>query len=148
MRYLKKFDVLVIYMASFNLKIMTLDEEFYNGQVEILTVRGVYGDFQILPRHADLIAVVMPDDIRFMTAEGERHAFISRSLLKVMDGSVTIIADTAEWPEDIDFERAEEAEKRAREQLAAKASANTDITKAELALMRAAARKKTFSFKG
>lgn len=135
-------------MASFNLKIITLDEEFYNGQVEILTVRGVDGDFQILPRHADLIAVVMPDDIRFMTAEGEQHAFISRSLLKVMDGSATIIADTAEWPKDIDIERAEEAEKRAREQLAAKASANTDITKAELALMRAAARKKTYRFKG
>lgn len=134
-------------MASFNLKIITLDEVFYNGHVEVLTVRGVDGDFQILPRHADLIAVVMPDDIRFMTAEGERHAFISRSLLKVMDGSVTIIADTAEWPEDIDIARAEEAEKRARKQLLSRESANTDVTKAELALMRALGRKKTSKFR-
>lgn len=135
-------------MAVFNLKIITLDEEFYNGQAEVLTVRGVDGDFQILPRHTDLIAVIMPDDIRFVTAEGERHAFISRSLLKVMDGNVTIIADTAEWPEDIDFQRAEEAEKRAKGQLMERESANSDITKVELALMRAMGRKKTFKFRG
>lgn len=135
-------------MASYNLKILTLDEVFFDGPVQTLTVRGVDGDFQILPRHADLIAVVMPDDIRFMTEQGERHAFISRSLMKVLDGDVTIIADTAEWPEDIDLERAEEAEKRARELLMHRESANTDITKVELALMRAVARKKTSKYKG
>ncbi len=134
-------------MAAFNLKIITLDEVFYDGQVEVLTIRGVDGDFQVLPRHADLIAVAMPDDIRFVTAEGERHAFISRSILKVMNGDATIIADTAEWPEDIDVERAEEAEKRARQQLLARESANMDIAKAELALMRALGRKKTFKFR-
>jgi F-type H+-transporting ATPase subunit epsilon len=134
-------------MAEFNLKIITLDEVFYNGKVEVLTVRGIDGDFQILARHTDLIAVLMPDDIRFMTEEGERHAFISRSLLKVMDGNVTIIADTAEWPEDIDFERAEEAEKRAKGELVSRESANPDITKVELALMRAMGRKKTFKFR-
>ena len=134
-------------MAEFNLKIITLDEVFYQGQAEILTVRGVDGNFQILPRHTDLIAVLLPDDIRFMTAEGERHAFISRSILRVMDGSVTIISNTAEWPEDIDIERAEEAEKRARGQLLARESANTDIAKVELALMRALGRKKTFTFR-
>lgn len=134
-------------MAEFNLQIITLDEMFYKGQIEMLTVRGVDGDFQILPRHSDLIAVIMPDDIRIMTAEGERHAFIGRSILRVMDGNATIIADTAEWPEDIDIERAEEAEKRAREQLVSRASANPDITKVELAMMRAMGRKKTFKFR-
>ncbi|HWR62216.1 MAG TPA: ATP synthase F1 subunit epsilon [Clostridia bacterium] len=135
-------------MSSYNLKIITLDEVFFDGQVEILTVRGVDGDFQILPRHADLIAVAMPDDISFVTEQGELHAFISRSLLKVMDGNVTIIADTAEWPEDIDLGRAEEAEKRARETLMSRESANTDITKVELALMRAMGRKKTSKHRG
>ncbi|HYE84635.1 MAG TPA: ATP synthase F1 subunit epsilon [Clostridia bacterium] len=134
-------------MATFNLQIITLDEVFYNGQVEVLTLNGVDGDFQILPRHADLIAVAMPDDIRFMTVEGERHAFISRSILRVMDGNATIIADTAEWPEDIDIERALEAEKRAKEQLRAKVSAGPDIAKAELALLRAMGRKKTSKYK-
>lgn len=134
-------------MAEFNLQIITLDEVFYKGQAETLIVRGVDGDFEILPRHSDLIAVVLPDDIRFMTAEGERHAFISRGILKVIKGSVTIIVNTAEWPEDIDIERAEEAEKRAREQLMSRASANPNIAKVELAMMRAMGRKKTFKFR-
>lgn len=134
-------------MAEFNLKILTLDEEFYNGQVTVLTVTGVDGSFQILPRHTDLIAVVMPDDISFMTADGEKHVFIGRSILKVMDGDATIICDAAEWPEDIDLARAEEAEKRAREQMLSRESANPDITKVELALMRAVARQKTFRYR-
>ena len=134
-------------MAEFNLKIITLDEVFYQGRAETLIVRGVDGNFEILPRHANLIAVVLPDDIRFRTAEGEKHAFISRGIVKVTDGSVTIIVNTAEWPEDIDIERAEEAEKRARGQLLSRASANTDIAKVELALMRALGRKKTSKFR-
>lgn len=131
-------------MAEFDLKIITLDEVFFSGRVESLTAVGVDGQFQILPRHTDLIAVVMPEDIKFVTAEGEKHAFIGRSLLKVMDGNVTILCDTAEWPEDIDIARAEEAEKRARAQMLSRESANPDITKVELALMRAVARQKTF----
>ena len=130
-------------MAEFNLQIITLDKVFYNGQVESLTTVGVEGDFQILPRHTDLIAVVMPEDIKFVTADGEKHAFIGRSILKVMDGNVTILSDTAEWPEDIDIARAEEAEKRARDQILSRESANPDITKVELALLRAVARQKT-----
>lgn len=135
-------------MASFNFKILTLDNVFYTGQVESLTARGIDGDFQILPRHTDMIAVIMPDDIRFRTAEKELHAFVGRSLLEVVNGEVTIIADSAEWPEEIDLSRAEEAEKRAREELAHRESGNADVTKAELALMRAIARKKTVRFKG
>jgi F-type H+-transporting ATPase subunit epsilon len=132
-------------MAAFNLKIITLDKEFYNDQITILTIRGADGNFQVLPRHADLIAVLLPDDIKFITSEGEeRHAFISRSILKVMDGNATIMADTAEWPEDIDIERAEEAERKAREQLKDSENPNHDIAKVELALMRATGRKKTY----
>ncbi|HYF83449.1 MAG TPA: ATP synthase F1 subunit epsilon [Clostridia bacterium] len=134
-------------MAEFNLKIITLDEVFYQGRAEALIVRGVDGDFEILPRHTNLIAAVLPDDIRIRTAEGERHAFISRGIVKVTDGSVTIIVNTAEWPEDIDIARAEEAETRARSQLVSRASANLDIAKVELALMRALGRKKTSKFR-
>ncbi|HYE12307.1 MAG TPA: ATP synthase delta/epsilon chain alpha-helix domain-containing protein [Patescibacteria group bacterium] len=45
------------------------------------------------------------------------------------------------------MERAEEAEKRARELLVSRASANPDITKVELAMMRAMGRKKTSKFR-
>lgn len=134
-------------MAEFNLKIITLDEEFFNGPVSVLTVTGVYGKFQILPRHTDMIAVVLPDDISFMATDGEKHAFVGRSILKLMHGNATIICDTAEWPEDIDLARAEEAEKRARELMLSRESANQDITKVELALMRAVARQKTFRYR-
>ena len=52
---------------------------------------------------------------------------------------VTVLARTAEEAEDIDLARAQAAEKRARERLAAK-NADTDASRAEAALHRAVAR--------
>lgn len=134
-------------MAEFKLEIITLDKVFYKGDIQALTVKGIDGDFEILPRHSDLIAVLLPDDIKIMTKDGERHAFISKGILRIRDNDAAIIVNTAEWPEDIDLERAIEAEKRARERLKAKSSARMDIVKVELALMRALARKKTFKYR-
>ena len=54
--------------------------------------------------------------------------------------SMSILAEVAEWPEDIDVERAKKAEERARKRLEAK-SADIDIARAELALKRALVRK-------
>ena len=54
--------------------------------------------------------------------------------------TMIILAEVAEWPEDIDVERAKKAEERARKRLEAK-SADIDIARAELALKRALVRK-------
>jgi len=54
---------------------------------------------------------------------------------------MSILAEVAEWPEDIDIERAKKAEERARKRLEGK-KADIDIARAELALKRALVRKK------
>ena len=52
---------------------------------------------------------------------------------------MTILAETIEWPGEIDEERAKSARERAEKRLSGKAP-NTDIAKAETALLRAMAR--------
>ena len=58
---------------------------------------------------------------------------------EILGDKVTLLAELAEWPEEIDLERARKAEDRARERLNRK-DADLDVARAELALKRALAR--------
>ncbi len=132
-------------MPTLNLEIVTLDYVFFKGEVEAVKLKGLDGYFEILPRHADYIATVMPEAITIKTSQGNKYAFISKGVIKVQGDNATIIVNTAEWPHEIDIERAEEAEQRAREQLREGRVSNE--AKVEMALQRALARKKTFGFR-
>ena len=59
--------------------------------------------------------------------------------MPILGEKVTLLAEVAEWPEEIDLERARKAEDRARERLNRK-DADLDVARAELALKRALAR--------
>ena len=52
---------------------------------------------------------------------------------------MTLLAEVAEWPDEIDLDRARRAEDRARDRLNRK-DANLDVARAELALKRALVR--------
>lgn len=58
---------------------------------------------------------------------------------EILGEKVTLLAEVAEWPEEVDLERARKAEDRARERLNRK-DADLDVARAELALKRALAR--------
>ncbi|MDR2160668.1 MAG: F0F1 ATP synthase subunit epsilon, partial [Desulfovibrio sp.] len=68
--------------------------------------------------------------------EKTRHVFLSGGFAKVADNTVTILAESAEEAENIDFSRAEAARKRAEQRLAQKTD-SIDETRARAALVRA-----------
>lgn len=131
-------------MAEFNLEIITPQRVFYKNKVELVQLKGAYGNFEILPRHENFVSVVMPDVIKILSKDGEKHAFVSMGTVKVNGDTTTIVVDSAEWPEEIDAARAQEAEKRAKERLS---SNSVDVARAELALKRAIGRLRTISYK-
>lgn len=59
--------------------------------------------------------------------------------IQVMPEQVTIMAEVAEWPEEIDEKRAQEAKGRAEKRLSG-GGAELDVARAELALKRALVR--------
>ena len=72
-------------------------------------------------------------------AEGEKLAAVHAGFAEVLPDQVTLLAEIAEWPEEIDKERAEAAKKRAEERLEAK-TADIDLVRAEYALKKALTR--------
>src|SRR5699024_1075927 len=91
----------------------------------------------ILPGHIPLVAPLSISAVR-LTREGnvERLA-VNGGFLEVRPDKITILAQSAEKPEDIDTDRATEAKERAEERRQQAKQDNVDDHRAELALKRA-----------
>lgn len=126
---------------TLKLSIRTPEKELYSGDISELLTESIDGNIEILLHHIPMITMLKPTVTKFRTAEGkELSAFTSSGLLRVGDGSAIMMCEAAEWPEDIDKSRAEEAKKRAEGRL--KEAKGTDAERAEFALMRAISRLK------
>lgn len=125
-------------MSTYHLKIITRDKVFFEDQVNRIVGKGVEGDLAILPNHSPLVTFLQIAPLKISNDKKEiREANVTGGLIKVSPTDVTILADAAEWPEDIDVERAKAAKNRAEERLK---DDRYDIARAESALKRAISR--------
>lgn len=122
-----------------SLKIITPDKKFFDEKVNMAIFRTIQGDIGILPNHAPLTTIISIGTIRIKQEEKEKKATLIGGFAEVQPDRITILADAAEWPGEIDKNRAEAAKKRAEERLAKKTS-EINIARAESALKRALVR--------
>lgn len=126
---------------ALKLTILTPEKEFYSGEVIEIITDSTQGGIGIMPDHIPLVTTLRPCVTEITEKSGKKFkAFISTGILEVKDNNVRVLCDACEWPEEVDFRRAEEAKKRAEERLTNKD--NVDVKRAELALARALAREK------
>lgn len=133
---------MVINMADnnlFELKIITPDRVFYEGEVSMVEFNTTEGEIGILKRHVPTTVIISPGILTITEEEGTKEAALHAGFAEILQDKVTILAEVVEWPEEIDEERAEEAKKRAEERLRSR-TPETDILRAETALQRAIAR--------
>lgn len=121
-------------MAGIHLEIVTPDKSFFNEDVDSIIVRGMEGDLAILKGRTPIVTPLKIGKVRVFQNGNERIASVTDGYVSALDDKVTIVTDAAEWPDEIDTKRAEEAKKRAEERLARKS--DIDFTRAEAALKR------------
>lgn len=132
-------------METYNLRIMTPEREFFNGEVISLTVRSIDGELCILAHHLPMIAALEVGEIALRIADPEtgeetvRRAFASGGFVEVLTDRVMCFTQACEWPEEIDVRRAEESRIRAEERLRQKQSV-VEYKSSKIALARAMAR--------
>ncbi|MBI3974123.1 MAG: F0F1 ATP synthase subunit epsilon [Chloroflexi bacterium] len=97
------------------------------------------GQIGVLPRHAPLLTLLSPGEVRLKKGADEVVLAIAGGFMEVGDNRVVILADSAERAEEIDVARAEEARRRALARLAQRAP-DIDYERARAALARALAR--------
>ena len=128
-------------MKQFPLKIVTPDGLRYEDMAQELIVRTTSGDVGILAGHINCVAPLGMGRATILTDAGKRFGACIGGMVSVLDGKVTLLATSFEWADQIDVERAEESESRARTVLDNKSSSDTDIRLAEARLKRALVRK-------
>ena len=128
-------------MSSIRLDIVTAEKLVFSKDVEVIVAPGIEGQLGILPHHAPLMTMLQPGELLVRKEGEELRLAISGGFLEVRPDRVIILADTAERAEEIDIHRAEEAMRRAQEQLS-ECIPEVDMAQAEAALRRSLARLK------
>lgn len=124
---------------KFQLRVITPDRVFYEGEVEMVELNTTEGEIGVLPGHIPLTVIVKPGVLIIKEAEGQKEAALHSGFVEILPDRITILAEVVEWPNEIDGGRAEAAMERAQERLREK-NAGTDLARAETALQRAIAR--------
>jgi len=124
---------------SIELVIVTPERQLLRQTVVDVTLPGGDGCLGVLPGHAPLITELGIGELTYRAkgaSEGGPLAIIS-GFAEVLGDRVTVLAEMAERPEEIDVARAEEAKKRAEQRLASASSdPNVDWARAAIALQR------------
>jgi len=108
----------------YKIDIITPQRQFYSGKVESIVVDTPDGKRGIMAGHTPMIIAVAIGQIEIKTDEGWKTAFTSEGFIEITPDGITMMAQTVEWPDEIDARRAAEAEKRAQERLRQKQSLN------------------------
>lgn len=102
---------------TFEFEIVTPDKMVLKDSAEQMQIPAKNGYIGVLPGHAPLITELAIGEITY-TARGETHYLaVAWGFAEVLPNKVTILAEQAERPEDIDVARAERAKDRAEQEL-------------------------------
>ncbi len=129
----------------FPLHILAADKPFYEGDCESLVVPTLDGEYGVLAHHCNIILAIVPGTLTYRTPDGEMHvAAVAAGIMKVEEGEVLVLVDSALRPEDVDEARQRRIADEAKEALLQKKSIEEHHA-AQARLARALARLKVKS---
>ena len=125
----------------FRLMVLTPEREFYNDEAYSVTVNTIAGHIGVLADHIPMVTVLTVGELTIRVGDEVKTAFHSEGVMEVRTDGVIILCQACEWPEEIDAERAQKAEERARKRLS-HIESELASSHSKVALMRAITRQK------
>lgn len=120
---------------SMKLKIVAPERIFFEGETTFLEFTTTEGEMGVYPNHIPLTAIIAPGVLRIHEGDDVKEAALMSGFIQILQEEVTILAESVEWPDEIDKNRAKEAEIRAKRRI--EDNSGIDMNRAELALKRA-----------
>jgi F-type H+-transporting ATPase subunit epsilon len=126
---------------TFQLEIVTPEKKVVDTVATEAQIPGKSGYLGVLPGHAPLITELSVGEITFHTGNNneEQRLAVAWGFAEVLPDKVTILAETAERPAEIDVERARKAKERAEQRLTS-GDTNVDVERSLDALHKAETR--------
>ncbi len=122
---------------AIQLVIVTPERNLVSQEVDEVTLPGVEGYLGILPGHTPLLTSLKIGEIRYRQGKSVNYLFVSWGFVEVLPDRVTVLADVAETPEDIDVVAAKKARDEAEKKLK---TPDSEFLVAQVALEQALAR--------
>jgi F-type H+-transporting ATPase subunit epsilon len=125
---------------TLELDIVTPERLLVTEKVDQVNIPGVNGDMGILPNHAPIISTLRPGSLSYEMAGKLTTLVVTGGFMEVAENRVIILAENAEFANEIDRERALASKAKAEEALAGAKLSEPEFEEAQLRLFRAAAR--------
>ena len=122
------------------LEVVTPERRVLAAAVSSVTVPGRNGDMQILPGHAALISELQTGVLAYNQGGTAQQLHVSGGFIEVNNDKVSVLAEIAERPEEIDAARARLAREHTEKQLSSWSGSEEDFEKARAKLERSMVR--------
>lgn len=105
-------------MPTLHYTIVTPERIVQEGEADSMSVMTAMGEITVLPHHVPLLALMKAGEMRIKHQGKEELLATSTGMFEVrQDGSVVVLADTAEQSEELELAAIEAAKKRAEDAL-------------------------------
>ena len=121
--------------TALTLEIVTPDRAVVHEQVDEIQIPGSQGYLGVLPGHTLFLTTLQVGEAWYRQGNELTYLSIAFGFAEILPDRVIILAQIAERAEDIDVERAEAAQQRARDRIA-KPVVDMDFERARVALMK------------
>lgn len=102
---------------TFHFEVVTSTRLFYSDDVDMIIFNREDGEMGVMADHMPMLVSVEVGVLRIKKDNEFTIAAIGEGFLEIADNKVTAIVDSAEWPDEIDVERAIRAKEAAENRL-------------------------------
>jgi F-type H+-transporting ATPase subunit epsilon len=114
---------------------LLIDEE-----VDEVTAPGALGEFGVLPNHIAFLTLLAPGELSYKQGATRTRLAIGGGYAEVLNNVMTVLADAAEFAEEIDIVRARRAKEQAEKKINSLNPEEREFALCEAALKRALVR--------
>src|SRR6478672_9724801 len=115
------------------LEVLTPERPLLRETVDEVVLPGSSGELGILPEHTPLITQLQTGVLTYRLGTEKKSIHVSGGFAEILPDRVSVLADVAETPEEIDYNRAREAYERLEKQLDSPPE-GTDVVQARVKL--------------
>ena len=102
---------------TLRLRIVTPERQLLDEEVDEITAPGTVGEFGVLPNHVTFLSSLQPGRLLYKQG-GQTHTLvIGGGFAEVSDNVMTVLADSAEFANEINVDRAKTALQKAEAEL-------------------------------
>ena len=119
-----------------NLRVITPEAVKVEMETDMVIMRCITGDMGILADHEACSAVLDYGVLRILDEDDERRMAVYGGIAQVSENLVTVLANSAQWPGEIDHDKAEVARDDAMRRLKDEDTESVDVTRDQVLLRR------------